>query len=210
MPEESSVAWSSSSLFEGCIDLLRSADYTRASLPDNVGLPPAAALLEDAYSIVLVVSFDAWEQLSAGWRSAQEALVQVLTTRLSSFDAKSWDGYLILLTPTEVTKAEFEEMISIRYDTDYARKLVITSNEYGVGGSRLPLALAPVLPLELSGSPADVSDPLEGLPEELADDPTTTGFVRALIAAYRNGQPLMDAAHVYIEEERDRLGGSEP
>lgn len=206
MESKPDVVWSSGSIFESCVKLLESASYVRVAVPRTAPDLPATrlALFEDQLGIVLITAFDSLEQLIDDWRSVQQVLVGVLEGGLAAHDAKSWEGYIVLMAPSEVAPNQVKDVIAIRHDTNYARKLVVTANEYGIGGSRLALALAPLLPIPLASTEADISDPLDELADEVSDDAETRSFVNQLVKAYKDGLPLLDAA--YRERLAERRG----
>ena len=122
-------------------------------------VPPEAApawqtvdsrLYEDAYSIVGVVVYDTWRGLVDGWPDAQARLVATMATRLLKTESKTWDGYVVLLTPGYVESSSRRNVGLIRYDTTRVRKLIATGEDLKALGD-VRRALLPLLPLAVAG-----------------------------------------------------------
>ena len=67
--------------------------------------------------------------MSAGWLQAQAALVDLISAFFHRSDAKAWEGYLVLLTPSVLPHDAALEVTEIRRNTTHVRKLVATGDE---------------------------------------------------------------------------------
>ena len=110
----------------------------------------ASRLFEDPYSLVGVVVYDTWSELVEGWPDAQARLVDTMATRLSKTESKTWDGYVVLLTPGYSEPSSSGSVGLIRYDTTRVRKLVATGEDLRALGD-VKRAILPLLPLAMVG-----------------------------------------------------------
>ena len=108
----------------------RARAYKEAEVESNGNWPTKnVRLFEDAYSIVALLVFDTWTELSGTWIEAQTALIELMSKHVLSWEAKAWDGYLVLLTLALVAPNETLEPTQIRYDTHRVRKILATGDE---------------------------------------------------------------------------------
>jgi len=144
---------------------------------------------EDRLSVVGVVWFDSWHALEGGWIEAQGALVELISSRLSRSDPKSWEGYLLLFTSDDAPNALAIDRV--RRDTTRLRKLVTTGAELqsivGVAD-----ALLPVLPLELGGGANDAGRILDRLPQLLAPSGIDQELTRRVVRAFDENRSPME------------------
>jgi hypothetical protein len=154
-----------------------------------------ARLYEDAYSIVTVIVYETWAELESGWPDAQGALVELMSAHMTSADAKSWEGYLVLLTPGS-SPAATDGVSAIRYDTSRVRKLVATGDELK-RLSDVERALLPLLPLAAAIDIKAQSSVLDLLPDLLASKGIDRVAVEVVIGAFREQQPLLERLHEY-------------
>ena len=110
----------------------------------------ASRLFEDPYSLVGVFVYDTWSELVEGWPDAQARLVDTMATRLSKTESKTWDGYVVLLTPGYSEPSSRGSVGLIRYDTTRVRKLVATGEDLRALGD-VKRAILPLLPLAMVG-----------------------------------------------------------
>lgn len=174
---------------------LEDAGYKRVeTITDPDFAYPGARVFEDVYNIVAVVAYNTWAELSDNWGSAQAALVNVISEHLDRSEAKAWDGYLVLITPSVLDSSEQEELTEIRYNTARVRKLIAAGIELTVleDVSRL---LAPLLPLELQKLPQEQPSVLALLPSILGAKGISEDAVMLLITAYEEQKPLLEALH---------------
>ena len=107
----------------------------------------ASRVYEDAYSVVCIAVYETWKELSSGWPQDQSSLVALMSEHFTRTEAKAWDGYLVLFTPSFVPTTERLDEISIQRNTLYLRKLLATGDELrSVDDVRR--TLLPLLPLE--------------------------------------------------------------
>ena len=155
-----------------------------------------ARLFEDDYSIVALVVYDTWDNLSANWVHAQASLVTLISQYVTSLEAKSWDGYLVLLTPNPVPKDSSSEMIKLRYDTTRVRKLIGTGEDIKVTAD-VKNVLLPLLPLHTERADEFRESVLEILPNLLSSRGIPEKAVRAVIDAFLEQRPIMESLHRY-------------
>ena len=153
-----------------------------------------ARIFEDPCSIVAVVVYETWRHLSSGWTQAQGMLVELISEHVSSAEAKAWDGYLVLLTPDIPSIHEQIEATRIRQDTSRVRKLVAAGGELR-GLADVERALLPFVPLRADPQFAVQESVLDMLPELLARKGLPEDAVRALIDAFSEQRPLIEALH---------------
>lgn len=163
-------------------------------------------LYEDEHSVVGVSAFETVQDLIASWLDAQDDLSRIMSAVIPSMNSKAWDGYLIAVTGQVPRSTEAADLAAIRSNTRRARKLVITGDDVGHGSAGIRngirRGLAPLLPLEL---PEETSgaDPIAGLPSRISVPGMTAADVAAVIAAYEDGLPPLQALH-----QRMALGGA--
>lgn len=155
-----------------------------------------ARLFEDDYSIVALIVYDTWDNLSANWVDAQASLVELMSKYVTSLDAKSWDGYLILLTPNPVPKESGSEMIKIRYDTTRVRKLIGTGDDIKVTAD-VKNILLPLLPLPFERADEYRESVLELLPRLLSGRGISEEAVRLVVSAFLEQRPIIESLHRY-------------
>lgn len=151
-------------------------------------------LFEDRYGIVALVVYDTWSALSFDWPEAQAALVTVISKHFSRSEAKAWEGYLVLMTPGPLPSTDSEIAGQIRYDTHRVRKLLATGDDLS-SIADVRRVLLPLLPLESELQLEEQASVLDLLPSLLSNRNIETGPVQALIQAYLEQQPLVEALH---------------
>lgn len=176
--------------------ILRNGGYTRI---DEDSLPSfwsseRIRLFEDPYSIVAVVVYETWKNLSSDWMKAQAALVELISEHVPRDDAKAWDGYLVLLTPSIAPSQA--DVAKIRYDTSRVRKIVSTGEELK-RLSDVEISLLPLLPFGEEGQAHEEESILDILPGLLAEKGIAEEAVRVIIEAYYEQQPLVERLHNY-------------
>ena len=151
-------------------------------------------LFEDRYGIVAVVVYDTWAELSSGWPEAQGALVTIISKHVSQAEPKAWDGYLVLMTTGPMAAQDSAIAAQIRYDVHRVRKLLATGDDMRTVAD-VRRVLLPLLPLESVLQLADAESVLDLLPELLSTKNIEPGAVEALISAFLEQQPLVEALH---------------
>ena len=150
-------------------------------------------LFEDPYSLVGVVVYDTWSELIEGWPDAQAKLVDTMATRLSSTESKTWDGYIVLLTPGYSEPATEANVSLIRYDTTRVRKLVATGEDLRAIGDvkRVILSLLPLASVDLE-SPRDI---LTVLQRALAKRGVDREDAELVITAFSRSESILPALY---------------
>jgi len=153
-----------------------------------------ARLFEDNYSIVALVVYDTWENLSSRWVDAQSSLVSLISDYIAGADAKAWEGYLVLLTPNPIPKDKNSEMINLRYDTTRVRKLIGTGEDIKTSADVRNILL-PLLPLNCESADQSRESILELLPDLLSSRGIPKDAVQIVINAFLEQTPIMDGLH---------------
>ena len=160
-----------------------------------------ARVYEDRYSIVCVAVYETWSLLSARWVEDQDNLVRLISEYFARTDAKAWDGYLALFTPSFVPANERLTAVGIQRNTRHVRKLFADGNELGAMDS-VRRVLLPLLPLEEHEAlqPRNLLDSLVPL---LAKNGVDEEAVQLAIAAFSNQRSIAAEIHGLIAK---RLG----
>lgn len=169
---------------------LNAGGYRAAvEMEDTAGTP--VRFFEDEYSIVALAFYDSWQALSEQWPSAQGLVVEVMSTHLNRSEAKSWEGYLVLLTTDEPVD-DPTAVDRIRRDTSRLRKLVVTGKEI-TGLESVAAALLPVLPLSISAETAEAESVLDRLPDLMAAEGVDREMTRGVVRAFEGNKSPMEA-----------------
>ena len=161
-----------------------------------------ARVFEDRYSIVCVAVYETWSQLSFRWVEDQDNLVNLISKYFTRTDAKAWDGYLVLLTPSFVPASEHLSAIGIQRNTRHVRKLLADGSELQ-SISSVRRILLPLLPLEehTALKPPNLLDSLlpflvkKGVDEEAA---------LLAMAAFRNQHSIAAEIHRLVKKRREQ------
>ncbi len=159
-----------------------------------------ARVYEDRYSIVCVAVYETWSLLSARWVEDQDNLVRLISEYFTRTDAKAWDGYLVLFTPSFVPANERLTAVGIKRNTRHVRKLFADGNELGAMDS-VRRVLLPLLPLEEHEAlqPRNLLDSLVPL---LAKNGVDEEAVQLAIAAFLNQRSIAAEIHGLIAKRR--------
>ncbi|WP_263788819.1 hypothetical protein [Salinibacter grassmerensis] len=180
----------------GVREVLHENGFERGETPSEWGTKDRSAFVfEDEYSIVGAVLYSTCDELIHDWPHDQDALSSKISEHFGRGEAKSSDGYLVLMTSGLPEDEQREALTRIRYDTSRLRKLVATGEDLSHKNDIAKLLL-PVLPLEIGGSDDVPSSGLDELPS-LLDLPEEA--TRVLIDAYREQAPLLEALHDYTQ-----------
>jgi hypothetical protein len=183
---------SASTITEYAAELLAKARYQLFRDHPSVQITNAKSIIaEDNFGIVAIVAFETWIELSRCWNDAQASLVKLLDTRLGRLDAKSWDGYLVLLCPMALTREQKQEKNALEINLSRVRKMVF-ADEQLTTLKDVERALSSFLPLEINSSAAPTLDVLAALPDLIRGPSLTPAVVAAVIAAFRDGRPIQD------------------
>ena len=161
----------------------------------------AARVYEDTYSIVCVAVYETWADLQSRWVEDQATLVSLISEYFARSDAKAWDGYLVLLTPSIVPKSDRLRASSIGRNTLHLRKLFADGEELqSLGGVRR--TLLPLLPLE-DYDALERRDVLDTLPSLLGGRGVDPAAVQVAISAFRQQRPIIGKVHKFITKKED-------
>ena len=152
-----------------------------------------ARIYEDAYSIVCIAVYETWAALSSQWHDDQASLVGLISKHFTRSEAKAWDGYLVLLTPSVVPTTARQEAVSIRRNTSHVRKLLGAGDELGTADA-VRRTLLPLLPLQIQETQRS-SNVLHTLPPLLASHGVDEEASRTAIAAFLEHRPIIEAIH---------------
>lgn len=189
------VPMTSTDLLAAVSNVLEQHGYQRVDW-SLVGDWPIAnsRIFEDHCGIVALVVYETWEDLSSNWVEAQASLVELISKYLTSYEAKAWEGYLVLLTPALLGSEVKVEATRIRYDISRVRKLVATGDEL----RRLKdveQVLLPLLPLQVELF-ADVGvSVLDILPKMLASNDLPETAIETIVDAYLKQQSIVERLH---------------
>ncbi len=181
-------------------DVLESAGFAR--IPESTIRSAEGddiRVFEDDYSIVGLSVFETWADLADNWIRSQEALVKVISRHANRSEPKTWDGYLILLSPARLPSDRTEAAERIRHDTSHVRKMVATAEDI----QSLPemgTVLLPLLPLSEEDVAITEGRPIEDtLPESLEEQyGVDRAAVKSLMEAFQEQRSLMEALHRHL------------
>lgn len=159
---------------------------------------PTSRLFEDKYNIVAVAVFNTCAELLQSWPDLQGSLVDLISRHVGNAESKSWDGYLVLLTPA-VAPSEFVQIEEIRYDISRVRKLVATGDDLKSPGEA-ERVLKPLLPLteeNIHPAPASV---LDLLPDLLGRAGIPKDMTEVVIKAFRDQAGIMERLHEHRQK----------
>lgn len=186
---------------------LESHGYERANLDTaEMWQTSNVRVFEDDYGIVAVVVYDTWRELSSNWVDAQASLVDLVSRHTTSYDPKSWEGYLVLLTPSPVAKDGRLRSTEIRYDVSRVRKLVATGEDIKTLDD-VSQVLLPLLPLQIETIDEVGESVLHLLPRLLSKRGLSAKAVEAVITAFLEQKPIVESLHKYLSaENEDKVG----
>lgn len=161
--------------------------------------PATATAYEDPYCIIGVWNFATFSDLEESWLNAQELVADLVSANVSSLDAKSWDGYLVLVTSGRAGPRQASELARIRNNTRRIRKIVITGDDLNLETEEslrasLRRQLGALLPLHLEEHLGTV-DPFIDLPSRVTSASLGPGEVRCVLDARHSGKPMIAALH---------------
>jgi hypothetical protein len=172
-------------------EVLLASGYTAV----DVGYEESGArVFEDAVGIVAVHVFETWDGLLAQWHVAQGQLVDLMSAHLRRPEPKTWEGYLVLLTPALRGVDASVAVSQLRSDTHRVRKLVATGEDLttldGVRGALLPL-----IPLGVQAATFAPAGVLELLPELLASSGVDRDLALAVVQAFVANESILGRVH---------------
>jgi hypothetical protein len=156
---------------------------------------------EDPYSVTEVVVYETWNDLVSSWTEAQASLVELISKYVISSESKAWDGYLVLLTPSVLPNAAFEQANQIRNNMTRVRKLLATGDDLK-STAEVERILMPLLPLSIEtiGSDGQIKA-LDSLPTLLGERGIDAEAVRVLIRSFLEQQPMLERLHDYWSKQ---------
>ena len=163
---------------------------------------PEARVYEDAYSVACIAVYETWAALSSLWLDDQANLVELISKYFARTEAKAWDGYLVLLTPSIVPTYERQKAIEIQRNTLHVRKLFAAGDELETVGA-VRRTLLPLLPFDIQEThrPSNV---LHSLPPLLASHGVDEEASKAAITAFLEQRPIIEAIHGLIADKGGR------
>lgn len=180
-------------LIAAATDTLLAGGYKRI----GTGFPDwetsTSRLFEDPYNVVGVVVFDTCEELLMSWPEMQGRLVDIISRYVGQGEAKSWDGYLVLLTPA-MAPSEENNLEAIRYDTARLRKIVATGDDVRTP-SDVGRVLRPLLPLSHDANSRGSAAIFDLLPALLKEHGVSENTSKTLIEAFRSQGAILEALH---------------
>jgi hypothetical protein len=170
-------------------------DYESVDVPKSwSGL---CRLFEDDYGIVAVYLYDTFDQLTNNWVVAQGQLVDLMSEKLSSSEAKAWEGYLVLLTTATVPLRDQVAVSELRSNTSRVRKLVAAGEELQTIED-VRRVLLPLLPLDI---PSTISQSSRGLinrvPELLERQNIDRALVEVVVEAFLRNDLIVQRIHEF-------------
>jgi hypothetical protein len=159
-------------------------------------------LFEDKFGVVAVTVFETWQSLKQEWKESQSWLVDILSRYTTRRDNKSWEGYLILMTPSSPPEDEKSIVQNIRYNISRVRKLVATGDELE-NTEDIQKVLRPLIPISSDVDLAESKSSIELLPEILAKNNIPKNISEELISAYNEQDSLMDCILNYVENDEN-------
>lgn len=197
------LPFTTTTLLAAAADVLENSGY-RPVPRERIGSWPSpnARVYEDPYSIAALVAYDTWGDLAGGWLDAQGALVELISSHFTRGDAKTWEGYLVLLTPSVVPRDAQLQVADIRTNTRHVRKLVATGGEVRSVGD-VSRALLPLLPLQPETVAAPEESALDLLPELLGHRGIDRAAVQVVIDAFRSQEALVERLHGFLNRTED-------
>lgn len=154
---------------------------------------PTSRLFEDEYGVVGIVVFGTCAELLRTWPDLQASLVEVISNHVGNEEAKSWDGYLVLLSPG-LAPSESGAIDEVRYNTTRLRKLVASADDLK-SPTDVERVLRPLLPLPQERANIGQESALDLLPRLLAEQKISEGVTRVLVDAFREQSPLLERLH---------------
>ena len=170
----------------------------------NTWSATSTRVYEDAYSIVCVAVYETWADLSSRWTEDQSNLVGLISEHFGRNDAKAWDGYLVLLTPSVVPTHERLRAISIQRNTLHLRKLFAGGDELR-SIKDVRRVLLPLLPLEDDYEDEELPNVLGTLPTILSKHGVDKEAAHVAIAAFREQRSIIADVHDLMTKRKGSL-----
>ncbi len=196
---DSSLGYTTTDLIAAASQVLLEGGYRQINGQFPEWGTPTSRLFEDEYSVVGIAIFETCKELLQTWPDAQALLVDVISRHVGSQESKSWDGYLVLLTPG-LAPSESAAIEAVRYDTTRLRKLVATGDDLKLP-TDVERVLRPLLPLRPERASLVQQSALDLLPRLLAVQQIPEEVTRVVVDAFRQQSPLLEQLHQQRGEE---------
>jgi hypothetical protein len=196
---DSSLGYTTTDLIAAASQVLLEGGYRQINGQFPEWGTPTSRLFEDEYSVVGIAIFETCKELLQTWPDAQAVLVDVISRHVGSQESKSWDGYLVLLTPG-LAPSESAALEAVRYDTTRLRKLVATGDDLKLP-TDVERVLRPLLPLRPERASLVQQSALDLLPRLLAVQQIPEEVTRVVVDAFRQQSPLLEQLHQQRGEE---------
>lgn len=190
---DSSTSFTPTDLIATASAILKGGGYRQITTGFPEWDTPTSRLFEDEYNVVGVVVFATCGDLIREWADRQGALVDLISGYVGKSESKSWDGYLVLLTPA-LAPSEEGEIERVRYNTTRLRKLVATGDDLQ-HPTDVERVLRSLLPLGPERVEVNRSSALDLLPRLLSAEGIDPEVTRILVDAFREQMPLMEQLH---------------
>jgi hypothetical protein len=190
---DSSLGYTTTDLIAAASQVLLEGGYRQINGQFPEWGTPTSRLFEDEYSVVGIAIFETCKELLQTWPDAQALLVDVISRHVGSQESKSWDGYLVLLTPG-LAPSESAALEAVRYDTTRLRKLVATGDDLKLP-TDVERVLRPLLPLRPERASLVQQSALDLLPRLLAAQQIPEEVTRVVVDAFRQQSPLLEQLH---------------
>lgn len=165
----------------------------------RAGDGPLEGIVEDTLTVVGYAVYQTVSELLNSWMDAQDQMARAISRSEFDLGAKAWDGYLVLATPERSTSDQSAALTRIRTNTRRLRKLLIVGEDVQIIGDRtlatvVARCLAPLAPLQLPPG-TGVADPLANLGARVQVPGLSAADIDAVVEAYRENRPLIQALH---------------
>ena len=185
-------------LLAAASELLKAGGYQQIVGASRLWETLNARLFEDQYNIVGIAVFETCAELLSTWSDIQGSLVDTMSRYIAKGEAKSWDGYLVLLTPGIATSS-VAEIETVKYNTTRLRKLIATGEELRSVGD-VERILRPLLPIGSEQVTLVGESVLSILPRLLRAKDIPESTTRLLIDAFESNKPLLERLHEHKDE----------
>jgi len=189
----SSAGFTPTDLIAAASQALKAGGYQQIPRSVQEWDTPTSRLFEDEYNVVGIVVFDTCAELLRAWPDLQGSLVDVISRHVGQGESKSWDGYLVLLTPG-LAPSEDAGIEAVRYNTTRLRKLVATGDDLR-SPTEVERVLRPLLPLGQDRASLSQESALDLLPQLLAGQGIPKETTQLLVDAFREQSPLLERLH---------------
>ena len=165
---------------------------------------PLQGVFEDARTVVGYAVYQTVGDLLNSWMDAQDQMARAISRSEFDLGAKAWDGYLVLATPERAVSGESVELTAIRLNTRRLRKLLVLGDDVQPADDRglatgVARCLAALAPLDLP-SGTGTADPLADLGARVQVPGLSASDIDAVVNAYRESRPLIQAIHSRTSE----------